>query len=165
MVSEDSLPGLIAISDIDGLINGIQIDILRHMAATKAEEKRAFEDDIGAQKQSVRKLMDEYEKTIHLDEDRQNFKKLQEAGDNYEKAYGPLMELSRQPRSQRQGWRQWVYRDCGQSRRNPGAQRPGTGFEAEHRRAGLGTPSAGAKERPPGICVLGRAAGGPLCHL
>jgi methyl-accepting chemotaxis protein len=100
MVTEDSLPGITAIGEIDGLINEIQIDVLRHMLAAKAEDKKALEDGLDAKKQEIQKVMDEYEKTIHLDEDRLNFKKLQEARDNYVKARGPLLELSRAGKTQ-----------------------------------------------------------------
>ncbi len=100
MVTEDSLPGLTAISQIKGLVDTIQIDLLRHMLAAKPEDKKTFEDDIEAKKQDIQKTLDEYEPTMHLDEDRQNFKKLKEARDYYVKVRGPLLDLSRAGKTQ-----------------------------------------------------------------
>jgi methyl-accepting chemotaxis protein len=100
MVTEDSLPGVTAMGKVDGFVNEIQIDVLRHMLAAKAEDKKALEDGLDAKKQEIQKALDEYEKTLHLEEDRQNFKKLQEARDNYVKARGPLLELSRAGKTQ-----------------------------------------------------------------
>ena len=100
MVAEDSLPGVTDMGKINSLINERELGISRHMLAVTAEDKKAYEDEIGAKKQEIQKAMDEYETTIHLDEDRQNFKKVQEARDNFERVCGPLLELSRAGKTQ-----------------------------------------------------------------
>ncbi|TXT46343.1 MAG: methyl-accepting chemotaxis sensory transducer [Limisphaerales bacterium] len=94
-VTEDSLPGLMAIGEINELVNEIQIAVLRHLLTSKNEEKEEFARLINAKKDAVAKAMEAYEKTIHLDDDRANFKKLIEARDNYVKLRAPLLELSR----------------------------------------------------------------------
>lgn len=99
-VTEDALPGVTAIGDIEALVNQAQGDVLRHMLATKPEDKKALEQDLAAKKESIDKALDAYEKTIHLDEDRQNFAKLQDTRQAYVKARAALLELSRAGKTQ-----------------------------------------------------------------
>ncbi len=99
-ITEGSIPGATAIAEINNLIQDIHITLMRHMMATKAEDKKAFEAAIESRKQEIQKAFDDYEKTIRIDEDRQNFKKLQEARANYIKLRDHLLELSRDGKNQ-----------------------------------------------------------------
>ncbi len=100
LVTEDSLPGITAMGQIENLVGVIQRDVLRHMLATKAEDKKAQEDDMEVKKEEIKKVIDDYEKTIHLAEDRQNLNKMMEARESYIKLRGPLLELSRAGKTQ-----------------------------------------------------------------
>jgi methyl-accepting chemotaxis protein len=100
MITEDSLPGVTDMGSIGSLHSAMELDVLQHMLAVRAEDKKPFQEDLHAKQQEMTKAMTDYETTIHLDDDRQNFKQLQETYDNYAKIIPPLLELSRAGKTQ-----------------------------------------------------------------
>jgi methyl-accepting chemotaxis protein len=99
-VTEDSLPGVTAIAEIKGLVAENELDVVRHMLAANSGDKKAFEDRIAARNREIQNGMADYEKTIHLDDDRSNFRKLQEAQDHFAPIRERALELSRSAQAQ-----------------------------------------------------------------
>jgi len=100
MITEDSMPGMAIMSDIESLAGENKANLLRHLMATTPEEKKSLEARIIQDTQAINKLFADYEKTIHLDVDRQNFKKLEETRDRYRSARAALLDLSRASKTQ-----------------------------------------------------------------
>jgi methyl-accepting chemotaxis protein len=100
LVTEDSLPGITLMGEIGAAVAENQAAVLRYMLAPKPEERKALDDAMERHAQTDLKAMADYEKTIHLEEDRQNFKKLQEEREHYIKARGPLLELCQSGKTQ-----------------------------------------------------------------
>jgi methyl-accepting chemotaxis protein len=82
-MATDALPGAVAMSDIGERVDQIQISVLRVLLARTPEDRKKWEDDIAGQRDEILKLMGDYEKTIHLAEDRKNFEELKGLRDKY----------------------------------------------------------------------------------
>jgi len=95
MVTEESLPGVANMGTLDVLRSDIELDCARFLLVTKVEDKQTLEAELQVKEQTATKAMNDYEATIHQEEDRQNFKQLQEAFGNWTKAIPSLFELSR----------------------------------------------------------------------
>ena len=95
-ITEDALPGLGAAGDIERIASEIQISVLRHLLAKTPEDKKQFEEKIDGFKALAQKGLDDYEKTIFRQDDRQYFEALKTARQEYIKARGPVLALSRE---------------------------------------------------------------------
>ena len=89
----DALPGLTAMLEIKGQVSEVQIKVLRTIIATTQEDRTKFEDEIAALRVNIMKGMDDYDKSIHLAEDREMFKQLEARRDAYVAARARLFEL------------------------------------------------------------------------
>ncbi|MGC3959857.1 MAG: methyl-accepting chemotaxis protein [Verrucomicrobiota bacterium] len=94
VITEDALPGLGAAAEIEKVAAEIQINVLRHFLAKAPEEKKAFEEKIEGFKAQAQAALDDYERTIAQQEDRQHFESLKTARQEYIKARGPVLALS-----------------------------------------------------------------------
>ena len=90
------MPGLGAAGDIERIASEIQISVLRHLLAKTPEDKKQFEEKIDGFKALAQKGLDDYEKTIFRQDDRQYFEALKTARQEYIKARGPVLALSRE---------------------------------------------------------------------
>ena len=79
----DALPGLEAMAKIRGSVSEIQIKVLRTLLATTPEDRKKFEDEVAAMRTDILKVMDDYDKSIHLPEDRDMFKQMETDRDAY----------------------------------------------------------------------------------
>lgn len=89
----DALPGLTAMAEIKGQVAEIQIKVLRTIIATTPEDRTKFEEEIAAMRTDILKIMDDYDKSIQLAEDRDMFKQLEASRDGYVAARTQLFEL------------------------------------------------------------------------
>jgi methyl-accepting chemotaxis protein len=90
----DALPGVTAAGQVKYLACEIQLSVMRHLTAKTPEEKKTFENDMDAQSGEIKKVLDNYEKTIARTEDRDQFNKLMAARDAYMNERGQVLELS-----------------------------------------------------------------------
>ena len=95
LVRTDALPGLKIASQIKANIAEVELNVLRHLLAKTAEEKKPFEARIETCCQSNQQLFDAYEKTITQAEDRELFGHLIEGRQAYIKAWRSVLDLSR----------------------------------------------------------------------
>ena len=82
-MTTDALPGSVAMSRIASCVDEIQISVLRVLLAKTAEDRKKWEDNVASRREEVLHLMSDYEKTIHLAEDRQNFDQMKALRDKY----------------------------------------------------------------------------------
>ena len=92
-LATDALPGTIVMSEIGRQVDQIQIGVLRTLLAKTPEERQKWEGDTVAKRAEISKSLDDYEKTIHLAEDREMFKELTVARDKYISERTKLFEL------------------------------------------------------------------------
>ena len=90
-----AIPGITASGQIKYLACEIQVNILRLMATKAVEARKTFEDDMKAQENQMRKILDDYEKTIVRAEDREQFNRLTAARDAYIQARELVLEACR----------------------------------------------------------------------
>jgi len=89
----DAMPGLEAMSQIDGTVSEIHILVLNNLVAKSAEEHKKYREAIGAKRAAVLKLMEDYDKSITTSVDRELFDKLKVARDEYVAIRGQLLDL------------------------------------------------------------------------
>ena len=99
-IVDDALPGVAAGGHINGLVSDSQLAVLRHITAKTPEERKKFEEDLTLIASQVTKILNEYEKTIIRSEDRENFRKLLDAREQYTKVRGAALALSSQGKSE-----------------------------------------------------------------
>ncbi len=93
-ITMDTMPSLDAMSQINGDVGDIQLDVLRDLLAKTPEEHKKYRDAIAAGRERVLKEMDDYEKLyITTSKERELFNKLKEARDEYATARGQLLTL------------------------------------------------------------------------
>jgi methyl-accepting chemotaxis protein len=90
---QDALPAAIAMSEVHHRSDQIQLDVLRTMLAKNPEERKKWEDDVAAKSAEIQKFIDDYEKNIHLGEDRDRFQEMAAARANYKSARDSLFAL------------------------------------------------------------------------
>jgi methyl-accepting chemotaxis protein len=89
----DAMPGLDAMSKINGAVGAIQINVLRDLMAKTPEEHKKYREVIMAARENTLKLMGNYESSITTSEDRELFGKLKEARDQYVAVRNQLLDL------------------------------------------------------------------------
>lgn len=89
----DAVPGMSAITSIQSLLCDSQIRTLQAAFSKTAQERKADLDKVETLKGQLAKAVEDYEKTISLDEDRQLFAKLKEARSSYVTTRGQVCEL------------------------------------------------------------------------
>jgi len=90
---KDAMPATIAMAEVHHRSDQIQLDVLRTMLAKTPEERNKWEEEVAAKSAENQKFMDDYEKNIHLAEDRGMFQELAAARANYKSARDSLFAL------------------------------------------------------------------------
>ena len=94
-MDEDVVPSLVQIAKIKGQVGDIQIKVLGNILAKTPEERKRYEDEIGAMRADILKTMEEYKKEISDETDRALFNQLEQVRDNYVATRNKLFELTR----------------------------------------------------------------------
>jgi methyl-accepting chemotaxis protein len=76
-LATDSLPGAVAMNELNDVVSDGHIALLHCMFATNTEELKKYESELAALDQKGSKLLSAYEATINQAEDRHNFTQLQ----------------------------------------------------------------------------------------
>jgi methyl-accepting chemotaxis protein len=92
-MNTDALPGTVAMADIRTEVGDMQIVVLRTLMAKTPEERKKWEEAADNLRVELGKDLAEYEKTIHLDEDRVMFKEVAAARERYIAARASLFDL------------------------------------------------------------------------
>ncbi|MFT3870171.1 MAG: methyl-accepting chemotaxis protein [Nibricoccus sp.] len=94
-ISEDTLPGMETLSQILTNAGMIQINVLRHLGSESATEKADFDRQIEEYMNKNSGLMTGYDASIHQAEDRELFKLVTAARQEYSKNRDSVLALSR----------------------------------------------------------------------
>ena len=94
-LSDDSLAGVSACSKVEAALLEMRGDFLKHISSTDANAMAAVERDIDGLKDSIKRDLAEYEKTIFQPEDRELFSKIQPLFDRYYRVWDGVLPLSR----------------------------------------------------------------------
>jgi methyl-accepting chemotaxis protein len=92
-VHRASLPNLASMSEIKSKVGEIQISLLRYLLSKRMEDKKKFEGEINGRRQEILKLMEDYEKSILLPEDKTLFAAVVLARDSYVAGRTRIFEL------------------------------------------------------------------------
>ena len=92
-IATDSLPGTIAMSDINEKVGRIHVSALQALPAKTPEDRKKWADEAAAIRAEILKLMADYDKTIHRSEDREMFTQLTAAQEQYFAAQVRLFDL------------------------------------------------------------------------
>jgi methyl-accepting chemotaxis protein len=93
-VSDGAIPRLTLLGSIGETTGEIQLAVLRHLLAKTAEEKTTFEERLKALRQKAEKDLAQLENMLP-EGGHESFRRLMTLRDEYIKARGPLLELSR----------------------------------------------------------------------
>jgi methyl-accepting chemotaxis protein len=80
-MTTDALPGSVAMTAINGSVEQIQIAVLRVLMSKTAEDRKKWEKETVTKSDELQRSLDDYNKTIHLAEDRDMFNQLVAARD------------------------------------------------------------------------------------
>lgn len=89
------MPGVETINDINYMTEHVLALTLQHIVATDNEKKTMLDNTRKTALQSIDSVMDDYERTIILPEDRQNFEELKTKWSRYVESNEEVIKLSR----------------------------------------------------------------------
>jgi methyl-accepting chemotaxis protein len=94
-IVDDALPGVTLAGKIKSLVAQRQLDLLCHLNAKTAAEKKLYEDDAAACAGTVLKSLEDFQGTIFRAEDRTAYQKAAAARDGYSSLYDDALGASR----------------------------------------------------------------------
>ena len=89
----DAMPGMDAMSQIKGMVSDSQNYVLSDLLAKTPEEHKQIHDKVTAQHDRIMKLLDDYEKSISTEGDREQFAKLRQIREQYIVSRNQLLDL------------------------------------------------------------------------
>jgi methyl-accepting chemotaxis protein len=82
-IASDNMPGLASSARLNTLRADVQIRVLRLLRANTPEDRKAIRDEIHVMTTAINESLEEYDKTIHFEDDRQLFNVLKNCRDEY----------------------------------------------------------------------------------